>query len=248
MPLLRRRSAMGMFFDSFAMRGRFRKVLDNWPSHNVQIIVVSDGSRILGLGDLGARLLRVPVWHQLPGLGVWVKFQVWDFNPFWVGACWAAGCPAFHSQSPQQKVLPAARGPKWQVSHHRTGASCAARQARSHAHGPLAGVNGMGIPLGKIQLYVAGGGFHPEHSLPAIIDNGTNTKSNIEDKFYFVGAPASVPLPAMSLNLGMDACLDLHMPWLKTVLLHVQPKLRHELVYSMLPASARCCHCHEETS
>ena len=45
---------MGMFFDSFAMRGRFRNVLDNWPSHNVQIIVVSDGSRILGLGDLGA--------------------------------------------------------------------------------------------------------------------------------------------------------------------------------------------------
>ena len=60
----------------------------------------------------------------------------------------------------------------------------------------LAGVNGMGIPLGKIQLYVAGGGFHPEHSLPAIIDNGTNTKSNIEDKFYFV-RPSHVPLRRM---------------------------------------------------
>ena len=47
-------------------------------------------------------------------------------------------------------------------------------------------MNGHGIPLGKIQLYVAGGGFHPEHSLPATIDNGTNTKSLIEDKFYFV--------------------------------------------------------------
>ena len=54
----------------------------------------------------------------------------------------------------------------------------------------------MGIPLGKIQLYVAGGGFHPEHSLPAIIDNGTNTKSNIEDKFYFVRA-AHVPFQAV---------------------------------------------------
>lgn len=65
---------MGMFFDSFAMRGHFRKVLDNWPSHNVQIIVVSDGSRILGLGDLGARLLRNPTSVR-PGFRVQAKPQ-----------------------------------------------------------------------------------------------------------------------------------------------------------------------------
>ena len=63
---------MGMFFDSFGMRGHFRRVLDNWPSHNVQIIVVSDGSRILGLGDLGARLPDLPL-HS--GLGVGLRLH-----------------------------------------------------------------------------------------------------------------------------------------------------------------------------
>ena len=69
---------MGMFFDSFAMRGHFRKVLDNWPSHNVQIIVVSDGSRILGLGDLGARRPRDSALHHLPNFGCRPKAYTLD--------------------------------------------------------------------------------------------------------------------------------------------------------------------------
>ena len=48
-----RRQSLGMYFDSFSQRGRFREVMDNWFSHSVQIIVVTDGGRILGLGDLG---------------------------------------------------------------------------------------------------------------------------------------------------------------------------------------------------
>lgn len=42
-----------MYFDGFNQRGRYRDIMNNWPSHNVQIIVVTDGGRILGLGDLG---------------------------------------------------------------------------------------------------------------------------------------------------------------------------------------------------
>lgn len=89
-----------MYFDAFHHRGRFSEVLGNFPSLNVQIIVVTDGGRILGLGDLGT--------------------------------------------------------------------------------------NGMGIPIGKIALYIAGGGFHPEHSLPAVIDCGTDNEDLLKDRFYLV--------------------------------------------------------------
>jgi malate dehydrogenase (oxaloacetate-decarboxylating)(NADP+) len=88
----------GMYLSYDHHKGQLSKVLNNWQQERVAMTVITDGSRILGLGDLG--------------------------------------------------------------------------------------VNGMGIPIGKLSLYVACAGIDPHRVLPITIDLGTSNNDFREDKFY----------------------------------------------------------------
>ncbi|KAK2978673.1 hypothetical protein RJ640_028835, partial [Escallonia rubra] len=91
------RRPRGMYF-SAADRGEMMSMVYNWPADQVDMIVVTDGSRILGLGDLG--------------------------------------------------------------------------------------VQGIGIAIGKLDLYVAAAGINPQRVLPVMIDVGTNNEKLLKDPLY----------------------------------------------------------------
>lgn len=138
---------------SIKQRRSIRTMLRNWPYPNPDICVITDGSRILGLGDLGVN-----------GVGISVSLQFY-LRP----------TTLFH----QKRAIIDYSYP---------------------------------IQIGKLALYTAAAGIHPEKTLPIVLDCGTANEDNLRDPFY-LGLRSKRPAPSVQqefMDEFMAAAADVY--------------------------------------
>ncbi|CAL5340407.1 unnamed protein product [Camellia sinensis] len=104
------RRTRGMYF-SAADRGEMMSMVYNWPADQVDMIVVTDGSRILGLGDLGLHGIGIAIGKldlYVAAAGINPQRRTTDLVGY--GHPTSQKCMQFrdfrHSGSPAGQVLP----------------------------------------------------------------------------------------------------------------------------------------------
>jgi len=88
------------------------------------------------------------------------------------------------------------------------------------------GLGGLGISVGKLDLYVAAGGFHPKRVLPCVLDVGTNNQKLIDDPRY-LGLKQPRVEGQEYYELMDELMAALHLRWPRALIQHEDFQTKH---------------------